>query len=257
MTKLFLLEESVDNLKFEEFQEGLDDIILIKKEENDIFYKNNNINQLENYSELYQNHSQENQFRAKFLEQINISNSNPKSIEELKMVFPDTPIGFMGINFPQLEIDKNLCVENDDRFKEFKKYHLILLNHSNLFFLKEICFSNIIFCDNSEEQLKSFGNGKYFHQCVEQLSILNEYLQNWSEGNFNYQNLNDSTEITLSPESKTTMNKHFDKRVFSLPNGGTDIFELHIKLRDIRIHILEDNVSKKIMVGYIGRHLPI
>lgn len=257
MTRLFLLEESMQNLKFNEFQKGLDDLILIDKEKNDVFYKNNSVNQLENYSELYQNYSQENQFRATFLEQIERSDSNPKSIDELSEIFPNTAVGFLGINFPQLDIDKNLCVENDDKFKEFKKYHLVLLNHSNISFLKEICFPNIIFCDNSEQQLKLFGNGQYFQQCVEQLSILNEYVQNWSEGNFNYQDVNDSTAITLSPESVTTMNKFSQNRIFSLPDGGTDIFELHIKLGNIRIHILEDNASKKIMVGYIGKHLPI
>ena len=82
-------------------------------------------------------------------------------------------------------------------------------------------------------------------------------MNSWSEGHFQYQDLNASTAITISPESRTTMRQHKAERIFTLPNGGTAIFELHIKLGDIRIHILEDNTSKKILVGYIGKHLTI
>ncbi len=42
--------------------------------------------------------------------------------------------------------------------------------------------------------------------------------------------------------------------MFKLPDGGTECFELHLKLGDIRIHIFPDNF--KVYVGYIGTHLP-
>ena len=45
-------------------------------------------------------------------------------------------------------------------------------------------------------------------------------------------------------------------RLFKLPNGKTECFELHIKTGDLRFHFFPDNNSLKIYIGYIGTHLP-
>lgn len=254
---MFLLNESIEEVSFNQFQLGIDDLILIEKKDNDFFYKNSGVVQLKNYFELYQKYSQENQFRSTYLEQLSPSESNPKSVAELSAVFPNKISGFFGINFPQLDIDEKYCIQNNKKFTEFKSQYVALIDNNNFSYLKEDCFPNIIFCPDAEDQLKYYGTGKYFSQCISQFRILDNYLMSWKEGIFQYQDLNDSTAITISPESRTTMGKHGAERVFTLPNGGTAVFELHIKLGDIRIHILEDNASKKIMIGYIGKHLTI
>lgn len=255
MSKLFLLYESISEITFENFQSGIDDLILIELEENDLLYKNSSLNNLENYYELYQRPSQDNQFRAEFLEKINFYEVDPKSIAELVEVFPNKVSGFFGINFPQFDIKIDYCVQNNDKFKEFKNFYLSLIDCSNFSDFKKDYFPNIIFCDKAEYQLKSYGNSKIFFQCLEQFIILEKYLKTWTDGNFSYKELKTSTTIDLSLESATTMGKFSNERVFSLPNGGTAVFELHMKLGEIRIHVLEDNVTKKIMIGYIGKHL--
>lgn len=257
MTSMFLLYESVDQITFENFQLGIDDLISIEKDDDDRFYKNSSLDQVENYYELYEDFSQDNQFRAEYLEKLIPSEFDPNSIEELSIVLPNKVAGFFGINFPQLGIDENFCVHNDEKFRVFKKHYFSLIDCTNFSFLKEDFFPNIVFCGKAEEQLKAYGKGKLFYQCLEQLKILENYSKDWNEGNFSYRDLNATTAINLSPESNTTMNKYRAERVFSLPNGKTAIFELHIKLGEVRIHILEDNTTKKIMVGYIGKHLSI
>ncbi|WBX78132.1 hypothetical protein PG911_07705 [Tenacibaculum ovolyticum] len=251
------MKESIEGIEFQNFQEGIDNLLSINIQENDSFHKNREIDNVEAYYDLYQDFSQENQNRAKYLEQLTPLEENPKTVEELKAIFPQSIFGFLGINFPQLDIDKRFCTNNNKTFLEFKKYWSTLITHENFTELKNECFSKIIFCDSSEEQLKNYGNGKYFHQCIQQFIELEIYLKSWTNGSFNYQDLKEKTSITLSPESATTMNKYKSERVFSLPQGGTAVFELHIKLGDIRIHILQDNSSKKIMIGYIGKHLTI
>jgi hypothetical protein len=258
MAKMFLLNESIDeNIAFQDFQTGLDDLILIEGENNDTFYKNEKLFILKNYSDLYQQGCQENQVRAQYIEQLSTLDLEPNSFEDLSNYFPHNVCGFYGISFPQLAIEQEHCINDDSSFKEFKKQYPKKINNQNFTNLKTDCFPNIIFCDKSVEQMLSFGNGKYFKQCLDQFIILEEYLKLWKKGEFNYQDLNENTQITLSPESKSTMGKYANERRFALPDSNTDIFELHIKLGDIRIHILEDNKLKKIMIGYIGSHLSI
>ena len=45
------------------------------------------------------------------------------------------------------------------------------------------------------------------------------------------------------------------ERMFKLPNGRTECFELHIKTGNLRFHFFPENL--KIYIGYIGVHLSI
>lgn len=255
MVNMFLLNESIDNLRFDRFQSGIDELVLIEKDDCDLFFRNDGLYHIDNYAELYQNYSQENHFRAQYLEQIASVPTDPKTIVELHEAFENKLSGFFGINFPQLNIDVNYCITNNQEIKTFKHFLYSSINHNNFMHYKDELFPNIIFCDNSEQQLIGYGNGKYFNQCLEQFILLEGYLKSWKKGNFSYKDLFKKTSINLSPESTTTMNNYGNEREFKKPSGEKAIFELHIKLGDIRIHILEDNDLKKIMVGYIGNHL--
>ena len=261
MAKMFLLFESVIVDTFSEFQSGIDELILIDKEEGDVFYKNNSLDEVENYYELYQQYTQENQVRAKYLEQLTPSTANPKTIDELAQVFPNSAAGFFGIIFPKLGIDEKFCVRNNIEFMEFKLFFSSLLfaslSSSNFSKLKKDCFPKIDFCGESEQQLLSFGDGKFFRQCIEQLYILQNQIKDWKTGVFNYQDVIKNTALNISPESSSTMGKYKHERLFSTPKGGSSYFDLHIKLGNLRIYILEDNDNKKIFVGYIGPHLTI
>jgi hypothetical protein len=257
MASMFLINESIDKIEFGQFQSGVDELIMIEKNSFDFFYKNDGLYNLKNYHDLYQNYSQENQFRAQYLEKLGSIKVAPKSLRELSTIFKGKPSGFFGINFPQLNINIKYCISNNEEFIDFKKFLLSTVNHTNFSDFKEELFPNIIFCDNSENQMIGYGNGKYFYQCLEQFILLEKYLKNWKEGNFSYKDLFIKTSITLSPESKSTMNNYGAEREFKLPSGERATFELHIKLGNIRIHVLEDNTLKKIMIGYIGNHLKL
>lgn len=257
MTNFLLLNESISDISFACFQEGLDDLVQIDTNNSDLFHKNPSVYDLDNYLQLCSDSSQQNQFRIQYLEQIENSSIVSKTVKDLMINFSESATGFIGIDFPKLDIDLNSCVSNQDTYNHFKKYYITLIDHQNFHYLKNICFPKLVFCDNSEIQLKSLGTGKKFYQCIDQFSMLQNYLNDWFEGDFSYQKLKQTTAIDLSPESKTTMNLYSQHRVFQLPEGGTEIFELHIKLGDIRIHILEDNEKKIIRIGYVGGHLPI
>ena len=49
--------------------------------------------------------------------------------------------------------------------------------------------------------------------------------------------------------------KKKQERMFKLPNGKTECFDLHIKTGDLRFHFLSENLT--IFIGYIGKHLSI
>ncbi len=259
MANLFLLNSSVKNIVFNEFQEGIDDLISIKdeKQENDNFYKNDNIYYIKNFVDLCQNFSFENQNRIKFLEQLTSLTNNPKTLDELNEVFPQELNAFLGIDFSQSSINNNFCVYNTETFSRFKEYCFCLVNHTNFSELKEEVFPHLIFCDNSETQLLGFGNSKEFSQCLQQFIELEKYLKDWMEGNFNYRDLKENTSINISPESETTRNQHSNERLFDTINGKK-VYDLHIKLGDgKRIYIMPENSLKKIMIGYVGKHLTI
>ena len=104
--------------------------------------------------------------------------------------------------------------------------------------------------------MKSIG---YTEQILEKLRILDKYCQDyWIGGSFIYNDANQRVALKISPESDPTMNdaKKKQMRMFKLPNGKTECFELHIKTGDLRFHFFPDNNSLKIYIGYIGTHLP-
>ncbi len=259
MANLFLLESSIDNIPLNEFQEGIDELIFVKdeKQKNDNFYKNESVYCINNFVDLCQSFSFENQNRIKFLEQLTSLTDNPKTIEELYAVFPQKLNAFLGIDFSQSSIDNNFCVYNTKTFSHFKEHCFCLINHTNFRELKEELFPHIIFCGNSEKQLIELGDGKEFKQYLGQFIELEKYLKNWTEGNFNYRDLKDKTSINISPESETTKHKYSDERLFDTIKGKK-VYDLHIKLGDgKRIYIMPENSLKKIMIGYVGKHLTI
>jgi hypothetical protein len=47
--------------------------------------------------------------------------------------------------------------------------------------------------------------------------------------------------------------KYRNQRMFTMPDGRKECFELHIKVGNLRFHLFPEN--GKIYVGYIGKHL--
>ena len=122
---------------------------------------------------------------------------------------------------------------------------------------REEFFPNLIFCRELEKQLQRVGVSKMLSQIIDRLRTLDQYVSNWKEGNFNYEDVNSKTNLKISPESDTTLQKFSSSRKFTIPGLGKKVFDLHIKTGDLRFHFYPDNEEKKVYIGYIGKHLRI
>ncbi|MDR0567006.1 MAG: hypothetical protein LBG47_08250 [Prevotellaceae bacterium] len=162
---------------------------------------------------------------------------------------------FYGINFANLNLDTQRCLRSKEAYKTFRAKFLWELTPASLWERREQLFSKIILCPSVEEQIKTIG-ASYIAQIASTLRKLDEYaVQYWEKGSFSYDDANKKAALNISPESETTMsqNKYRNQRVFSMPDGRKECFELHIKVRDIRFHIFPE--GGKIYIGYIGKHL--
>lgn len=62
----------------------------------------------------------------------------------------------------------------------------------------------------------------------------------------------------VTGESDTTMQQFGGDRVFRSSSGQDEVFELHARLQDgHRLHLREVSATKRIEIGYVGRHLRI
>ena len=119
---------------------------------------------------------------------------------------------------------------------------------------RETILPNLILCPEVEGQLKKFGSSLDFTRALDRLQKLNQLvgdLKNNQLGDKNYADYG----LTVSGESKLTMDNYGGKRKFRLPNGRREIFEDHIKIGgSLRIHFWID-VNNIFYIGYIGVHL--
>ncbi len=121
--------------------------------------------------------------------------------------------------------------------------------------LKEELFPRLEFCDSVGKQLQNIKRGQLELKLVrEALSHLDSCCQNWTSGSFS----SEGYSIEISPESTVTLNQYSQERTFRCPDGQERLFEQHIKLRvcNWRIHFYPKEEPGKVIIGYIGRHLP-
>ena len=164
---------------------------------------------------------------------------------------------FYGINFCELGLDLKRCISDKAEYIFFRQKYLWELTATSLWERKDSLFFKIIFCESVENNLKAIGS-TYLKQIVAKLKDLDNYVKaNWINTNepFNYYDANQKTSLNISPESKKTIDqqKYYNQRIFSMPDGRRELFELHIKTGNLRFHFLPENGI--IYIGYIGTHL--
>jgi hypothetical protein len=118
-------------------------------------------------------------------------------------------------------------------------------------------FPNLVFNGDTEKQLKNIGDPKTLAKVYNSLRRLNDYVANWKKGGFNCEDASIKTKIKMSPESASTNQKFGSQRTFTIPGLGKKLFDLHIKLGEIRIHFYPVEATNKIHIGYIGKHLRV
>lgn len=161
---------------------------------------------------------------------------------------------FYGINFQDIPADS--CIGDLASYHTFIETNNWELKPQTFWERREELFSRIVLCANVEVQIHSIG-GTYLDQIIDKIRVLDSYVVNhWNVGNFNYRNANHNAALNISPESISTMQKQnlVNMRVFTLPDGRRECFELHIKTGNLRFHFFPENF--RIYIGYIGNHLP-
>jgi hypothetical protein len=258
MSNFFVLNEALDVVDYNDFFNGLKELFIIDKEKGDIFLKHESLWQLNHFNQLYMNYTnQDENAICTFIEQLKPSENYFNNSVEIDNKYPDDENGFLGIDFNSTIIEVERQIKNNNDYILFNKINWGEINFRNLWKKRLKLFPNLILCGEVKTQIRLIGQSGYFIQIVEKLKIFDEAIGNWKTGNFSYREMNNSYALRISPESDITMSKFGNERICQLPNGGTDIFELHIKTGDLRFHFLPDNNSKKVYVGYIGPHLTI
>ena len=126
---------------------------------------------------------------------------------------------------------------------------------TELWNLKEELFPHLEFCDAVQKQFHKIKRGQIQFKLVKEALIqLNYCCQNWTTGVFSTKGYS----IEVSGESKPTLQKYSKERTFRCPDGQDRLFDQHIKLKvcNWRIHFFPQEAGEKMIVGYVGRHLP-
>lgn len=129
MSNLFLNNNSIENIPYQVFKNGIVELILIEKKDDHTFWKNSSIYNLsiiteELYSKLS---SQEEQEIFRFIEQLKSCDKEIQSEEEANGYCESESNGFLGIDFTNIEISTDKQVINETDY-----HNWCYIYHSNL-----------------------------------------------------------------------------------------------------------------------------
>lgn len=256
MSNFFLLNEAINTNDYNSFLEGVKELFLIDKREDDLFLKHESLWEINHLNQLYMNYtSQDENAICLFIEQLNPSGIYFNNSSVFDQEYPEDDNGFLGFDFVNTTIEVERQVKNNDDYVAFNQINWENINFRNLWNKRAKLFPCLILCGEVKDQIGQIGASSYFNQIVDKLKIFNEAVDNWKAGSFSYRDINASYALRISPESDKTMDKYGNERICQLPNGGTEFFELHIKTGDLRFHFFPDSKTRKVYVGYIGPHL--
>lgn len=194
-------------------------------------------------------------FRKYWYDLINADPLPTKKI--LIQEFRDKLNAFWGEIFQPKE---TFCLSTMEDYKTFQhKSVLDNINTQNFWQWKDCLFEKIKFCDGVKEQIERMGSSRFFQQMVNRLVDLDNYNKTWTQGTCTPNQINGVTSLRVTNESDTIRNDKTLKsyRMFQLPNGETEYFEMHIKTGELRIHFFPLEAEHTIYIGYIGSHLPL
>lgn len=124
-------------------------------------------------------------------------------------------------------------------------------NGTILWLKRNLLFPNLFFCENVKDQI-IYLNDSYpeFIQIKKRLFELEEYCQQWNQGQFNAAVLPSK----VTPESASRLQELEAKLTFLCPDNVSRPFSWHSRYTPGagRIYIYPDNHQRKIFIGYIG-----
>jgi hypothetical protein len=266
MFNYFLYHRSYENATIQEIElnlQELNEIAVCERCENDHFFKHDeSIWDIETadgtFSEVVFSKIEDKQFSTtvipKLFNAIDSIENEILSFDDFDKLYK-VYNAFYGLNFADLNVDPQRCLCSKNAYTVFRNRFLWDITPASFWERREQLFSKIILCPCVEEQIKTMGNS-YTAQVASKLKELDRYVaQCWKNGSFSYADANRKAALNISPESEATMSqgKYRNQRVFSMPDGRKECFELHIKTGNLRFHFFPEN--RKIYIGYIGKHL--
>jgi hypothetical protein len=126
---------------------------------------------------------------------------------------------------------------------------------ADLWSRRESLFPSLSFCDEVQTQITVLNSGSpWLRPIVKRLFELESYCKEWDSDFFQA----DLLPSKASNESQSTLQQYGNERTFLCPDGEERIFSWHVRLTPgaWRLHFFPDADNKKILVGYIGPHLP-
>lgn len=233
MNVLFLFNDAIDLDDFSDFKNGMLELNLLKSMSSleDKFCKHASVWSLDVIEFL--NSAERDQYIGLiylFLEQISDVDGMEYITNEAKFdeLFPVSKNLFLGINFSGLDISEHRQIVSSTAFLEFKNKELSNISFRNFWSKRQDIFKFLIFCKEVEAQISRIGQSSLFNQIISKLSEFDSAISDWSSGNFSYKRVNDKYALRISPETLATMSAYGSQRKFSLPDGRSEFFELHI-----------------------------
>jgi len=263
MFNFYLQNKSYENANAQAIEcnlQDLNDLVIVDRKQDDSFLKHDSIwatNTLDGvFSDVVFSKLEDKQLSnivlPKMFHAIDSIDFEINSFEDFDKVHKGYN-AFYGIHFDN--VNQARCIIDKISHSHFRQNNLWEVTPASFWERKERLFSNLIFCPSVEDDIKLIG-GTYLSQIIVKLKELDRYIANyWKAGNFNFGDVNSRAALNISPESKKTMDqkKYRDQRIFSLPDGRKECFELHIKTGNLRFHFFPENGM--IYIGYIGKHL--
>jgi hypothetical protein len=116
---------------------------------------------------------------------------------------------------------------------------------------RSVLFESLDFCSRVEGQLSSLAdNNPELALIVRACFELQDYCTTWTEGAFN-----PSALLSVSVDSKATLDKYGAERDFLCPDGKTRRFSWHLKRGARRVYFIPDPTARRILIGHVGLHL--
>ncbi len=137
MSKLFLVNSTIDLKNYDDFKQGMQNLVAIEQRENDTFYKNERIYEVPILSDLYSNFGYAEQEISRFIEQ-NLQNCKQiiEDVVTAKNYCDTINFAFLGINFSNSNLIASLQITNNDRYiwwsnsnlTNFEKFNILIPN---------------------------------------------------------------------------------------------------------------------------------